>query len=57
MNWGWDGKADGYYLTKYDNNLNTLEGPDIPEEGISVLPGWNNFNPRSLWIYYDVRKW
>ncbi len=56
MNWGWDGKADGYYITKFENDLNSKKGPDHEEDGVPSVPGWNNFKNGSLFFRHGIRK-
>ncbi len=56
MNWGWDGDADGYYITSFDKILNNLEGPDIEEIGTPSSTGWNKYIPTSTFFRYGIRK-
>ena len=57
MNWGWDGKSDGYYLTRYDDYLNNLEGPDIPEYNTPVTNGCNIYEPNTIQIITGIRRY
>lgn len=55
MNWGWDSEGDGYYLAKFDDFLNNIKGPDIPEEGTEPSAGDNIYFPNTTWITYGFR--
>ena len=57
MNWGWDGQSDGYYLTRYDDYLNNLEGPDIPEHNTTVTNGYNIYDPNTIQMITGIRRY
>lgn len=56
MNWGWDSKADGYYIAKYGANFDSTQGPDETEIDVPKSKGWNNIKPNKSTIIYKVRK-
>ncbi len=55
MNWGWDSKGDGYYLAKFNDFLNNIKGPDVPEDGTSPTAGQNIYFPNTTGIIYGFR--
>lgn len=58
MNWGWDGIADGYYLIKWDGELDNTQGPDSKEIGFEDLPtrgGYNCYDSNSIHAIIGVR--
>ena len=55
MNWGWDARADGFYLAKFDDFLNNIKGPDIVEDESYPTTGYNIYQPNSTWIRYGIR--
>ncbi len=55
MNWGWDGKADGFYMVKYDSRLDNKKGADLPEDSVDTGGGYNIYRPNTLQMDFGFR--